>query len=227
MFLVKVNITNKQYLIMQSKSKFSILLLFLTFQFALVHAAPDANQIITNILTSVQTNPIRTGFRLVVAEKNNSTKQGTVGVFTLKGSKFMLELDEMKVWFDGKTQWSYLAKNNEVTITNPTEKELAETNPMAILSTYKNKSDIRFASLKSSAFYVIELTPKLKNRDILKIDIQVNKTTMNLFSIKIIYKNGTTNLLTLTNYQKGIKVSDNYFVFNISKYKGVNENDLR
>lgn len=213
---------------MSSKYKFLIVLLFLPFQIAWVHATTlNANQIITNILTSVQTNPIRTEFKLIVSAKNNATEQGTTGVFTLKGSKFMLESDEMKVWFDGKTQWSYLPKNNEVTITNPTEKELAETNPMVILSTYKNKSDIRFSSIKSTAFYSIILTPKLKNRDILKIDIQVNKTTLNLFSIKIIYKNGTTNLLTLTNYQKGINVPDNYFVFNASKFKGVYENDLR
>jgi len=50
-----------------------------------------------------------------------------------------MEMDEMQAWFDGKTQWAYMAQNNEVSITEPTEKELAETNPMAILSGYKTK----------------------------------------------------------------------------------------
>lgn len=33
--------------------------------------------------------------------------------------------------------------------------------------------------------------------------------------------------LTLSNYQKGIKVADDTFVFNKNKFKGITINDLR
>jgi hypothetical protein len=33
--------------------------------------------------------------------------------------------------------------------------------------------------------------------------------------------------LTLSNYQKGIKVTDDTFVFNKNKFKGITINDLR
>jgi len=71
-------------------------------------------------------------------------------------------MDEMKAWFDGKTQWAYMAQNNEVSITEPSEKELAETNPMAILSGYKTKTVIRFSKTKSTNNYVVEMIPKVK-----------------------------------------------------------------
>lgn len=136
-------------------------------------------------------------------------------------------MDEMNAWFDGKTQWAYMAQNNEVSITEPTEKELAETNPMAILSGYKTKTVIRFSKTKSTQNYVVEMIPKVKNNDFTKIEVQVNKTTGNLVSIKLSAKNGSATLLTLTNYQKGIKVADDVFVFNKARFKGVTVNDLR
>jgi len=137
-------------------------------------------------------------------------------------------MDAMRAWFDGKTQWAYVSESNEVSITEPTVKELSETNPMAILSGFKSKCLIRFSSkIKSAQNYCIEMIPKTKNNDITKIDVQINKANGALFSIKLLNKNGGTTLLTLSNFQKGITVSDNTFVFNSAKHKGVTVNDLR
>ena len=187
----------------------------------------QAQQILTDLLNSAKTNAIKTDFKLSISELKSSGAEASTGTFTLKGTKFVLEMDEMKVWFDGKTQWSYVPQNNEVSITEPTDKELAETNPMAILSGYKSKCVVRFSKLKSAQNFNIEMIPKGKNLDISKIIVQVNKTTRNLYSIKLTNKNRGTSLLTLTNFQKELKVSDNTFIFNANKFKGVVENDLR
>jgi len=136
-------------------------------------------------------------------------------------------MSEMKAWFDGKTQWAYVAQTNEVSITEPSEKELAETNPMAILSGYKSKCTIKFSTkVKSAQNHCIEMIPKV-NKDISKIEVQVNKATGSLFSIKLSNKNGSTSLLILSNFQKGISVADNIFVFDQAKHKGIVVNDLR
>ena len=71
------------------------------------------------------------------------------------------------------------------------------------------------------------MTPKQKNNDFTKIEVVVGKNTGNLVSIKMNLKNGSTMFLTLSNYQKGIKVTDDTFVFNKNKFKGVTINDLR
>lgn len=184
-------------------------------------------KILSDLLLSAKTNAIKTNFKLATNDKNNP--QGLVtGTFTLKGTKFMLDVVDMKVWFDGKTQWAYNEQNNEVSITEPTEKELSETNPMAILSAYKAKCTIKFSTkVKSAQNHCIEMTPKAKNKDIAKIEVQVNKTNGNLSSIKLFNTNGSTSLLTVSNFQKGLKMADSFFVFNQSKYKGVAINDLR
>ena len=212
---------------MRNKIIYILGALLFMLQTATAQSNSQAEKIISDLLNSVKTNAIKTDFRLTISDKNNPKGQTTTGTFTLKASKFVLDMTEMKVWFDGKTQWAYIPQNNEVSITEPTEKELSETNPMSILSGYRAKSIIRFGKTKSAQNYCIEMIPKIKSSDIAKIEVQVNKSTQNLFSIKLTNKNGSTSLLALSNFQKGIKLQDSFFVFNPTKFKGVIENDLR
>ena len=208
--------------------KISLLILLFSVQFIAAQSNPQAEQILTNLLNSAKTTAIKTNFKLIVIEKKEAHPQTSSGIFTLKGTKFILEMDAMKVWFDGKTQWSYVNQNNEVSITEPSEKELTETNPMAILSGFKTKCIIRFSSkTKSEQNYCIEMTPRSKNNDVIKIEVQVNKNSGNLFSIYINSKNGSVSHLILSNFQKGITINDNSFFFNSTKFKGVTTNDLR
>ena len=202
-------------------------ILLFSFQSITAQNNAQAEKIISDLLAEAKTTAIKTNFKLVISNKSNSQTNTSTGFFTLKGTKFLLEMDEMKVWFDGKTQWAYVTQNKEVSITEPSEKELAETNPMAILSGYKAKCTIKFSKTKSTTNHSIEMIPKVKNNNILKIDVQVNKSNENLVSIKLTDKNGSTSLLTLSNYQKAVSAPDNIFTFNPAKFKGVVTNDLR
>lgn len=213
---------------MKNKIIFAFTFILFALQGISAQNNPQAEKVITDLLSEAKTSAIKTNFKLTVSDKKDPQPMVSTGVFTLKGNKFVLEMDAMKAWFDGKTQWAYVPQNKEVSITEPTVKELSETNPMAILSGFKSKCTIRFsAKVKSAQNYCIEMIPKTKNNDITKIDVQVNKANGNLSSIKLINKNGGTSLLTLSNFQKGISVSDNIFIFNSIKYKGVTVNDLR
>jgi len=188
----------------------------------------QAEKKITDLLTDAKTSAIKTNFKLIISDKKDPQSMVSSGIFTLKGNKFVLEMDAMKAWYDGKTQWAYVSQSNEVSITEPTVKELSETNPMAILSGFKSKCLIRFSSrVKSTQNYCIEMIPRVKNNEIIKIDVQISKSNGNLISIKLTNKNGSASLLTLSNFQKGLHVADNIFVFNAARFKGVAVNDLR
>ena len=41
---------------------------------------------------------------------------------------------DVETFFNGKTQWVFVKENNEVTITEPTLKELREINPLLLIS---------------------------------------------------------------------------------------------
>jgi len=212
---------------MRKRIIFALGLILFTIQGIGAQNNVQAEKAISDLLLEAKSNAIKTNFKLVINDIKIPGGITSTGVFTLKGTKFVLEMESMKAWFDGKTQWAYVLQSNEVSITDPSEKELAETNPMAILSGFKTKCLIRFSNkVKSAQNYCIEMIPKKKS-DIIRIEVQINKSNGNLSSIKLNNKNGSTSLLTLSNFQKGINVPDNIFVFNAAKYKGVTVNDLR
>lgn len=206
---------------------YSIVVLIISIHTAFSQNNTDAETVINNYLASVKTSAIRTNFKLIVTEKNKVNSQTNSGMFTLKGSKFVLEMDETKAWFDGKTQWAYVAESNEVSITEPTVDEIASINPLAILAGYKAKSNVRFSKTKSAQNNIIELMPKNKNNDFSKITVQINKANNQLVSIIMIDKKANITTLLLQNYQKVTKLNDDFFVFNKNAYKNVTINDLR
>lgn len=62
------------------------------------------------------------------------TINGHAASATLCGDMFAYDLGMARVYYDGKTQWSYSPADKEVTVFTPTASELAESNPLQILS---------------------------------------------------------------------------------------------
>lgn len=205
----------------------SILVFINSILLASAQKPADAQTIIRNYLSKINTEAVQTGFTLNVISKNALTSQPVSGKVTMKGNRFYLTMDDVTVWFDGTTQWALFAQNNEVTITRPTPEELAETNPMAVLAGYTAKSKVAFSNEKRSGYQLIELTPTSKNETFVKVGVQFVNNGQQLHAIKVINKDGSRNELTLQNYKANATVSNATFVFNAAQHPGVIVNDLR
>ena len=59
------------------------------------------------------------------------------GTINIKGKKFQIMTPDVIIWFDGKTQWSYIRKNDEVNMSNPNESQLQALNPYNFIYMYK------------------------------------------------------------------------------------------
>ena len=58
----------------------------------------------------------------IIKSVTNGLVEGSEsGTIQLKGEKFVLKASEVITWFDGKTQWSYVVRNDEVNVSNPTQ----------------------------------------------------------------------------------------------------------
>lgn len=203
-------------------------LIVLVFMFIALVQAQTATQVIDNLLETVKKEAIKTDFALEIKDKSSQNLQTLTGTFTMKADKFIMNMNEMEVYFNGKTQWAYSPRSNEVTISEPTDTELAETNPIAILYSFRATSDVRFSSQKTSNNnYYIELIPKDKKSEISKIVVEINKSTRNLVSVTQSARDGNSMSLKLSNFEKKVSISDASFTFNTSKYKNIFVNDLR
>jgi len=187
----------------------------------------DAQKIIEDYLNSVRSSAVQTAFDLKVIPKNGVNSQSVSGNLIMKANQFYLTMDEVKVWYDGTTQWALFEQNKEVTITEPTAQELAETNPMAVLAGFTAKSKAGFSKQKSAGNHIIELTPLKANDQFVKVTVQIVKTTNQLHSIYVLNRDGSRNELTLKNYRNNATVTPATFRFDATKYPGMTINDLR
>ena len=187
----------------------------------------QAGQIIADFIRSVEQNTVQAEFEMTMLDENNRVTQVQNGIFRMKGNKFSLITDDIHIFFDEKTHWTYMDAVGEVTITEPTGEELTDVNPIFLLRQYQNNSTIRFAPGSNSAEnHNIEMTPNVL-ADFSKIFVQINKKNQNLSSIRLISQ-GYTMQVNFRNFRRGVNISDSSFVFDKSKYDAdVFINDLR
>ena len=80
----------------------------------------------------------------------------TSGTIAIKGKKFHATTPQASIWFDGKTQWTYLKNNDEVNIATPSVEEQQAINPYNFINMYKN--GYRYTMEKKGGHYVVHLT---------------------------------------------------------------------
>ena len=105
--------------------------------------------------------------------KMTGSMGSTSGTIIIKGKKFHATTPQASVWFDGKTQWTYMKDNDEVNIVNPTEAQLQTINPYNFLNLYKKGYN---ATLNSNGNnHVVHLTASTASNKIKELFITIGK----------------------------------------------------
>lgn len=147
----------------------------------------------------------------------------TSGSISIKGTKFHATTPQAIIWFDGKTQWTYLKQNDEVNVSNPTEAELQAINPYNFINIYK--SGFKLSSKKVNSFYEVHLKAKDKKRKIQEMYIIVDQQTYRPTHVKMC-QNGKWSTLLITGL-KSTSLSDGLFQFNAKDFPQAEIIDLR
>ena len=150
------------------------------------------------------------------------------GFLLLKGEKFYLNNGSIQSWYDGKTQWSYLADTEEVNISHPTQEELQGINPYLILMRYK--SDFNYAykgngTRNGVKGHEIILTSKhSEHSDIIRVFVT---TTYQPFAMKMEQNGRTLSEINVISYKINQKLEDGMFKFNRSLFPNAEIIDMR
>ena len=145
------------------------------------------------------------------------------GTIVIKGKKFHATTPQATIWFDGKTQWTYLKDNDEVSVTTPNESQLQAINPYNFLNLYKKGYD---ATLNSSGnSHVVHLTATSTERKIKEIFITVDKKTNYPTQVKMLQGKKWT-IFDISNLKKQ-NIPDSQFKFNSKDFPKAEIIDLR
>jgi len=166
----------------------------------------------------------------VVAAKSGAKASFTIkgdqmnasGTIAIKGRKFQASTPQATIWFDGKTQWTYLKKNDEVNVANPTEAELAAINPYNFI--YMYKKGYKYTMEKKNGSFIVHLTATDK-RSIQEMYITINPKSYIPSQIRMRQQKGWTTI-TISGFKQS-KLSDGLFRFNSKDFPNAEVIDLR
>ena len=147
----------------------------------------------------------------------------TSGTIAIKGNKFYANTPKTTVWFNGKTQWTYINTTNEVNVTNPNEAKQAQMNPYKFITIYKTGYNLSMKSVGNS--YQIHMTAQNKQRSLQELYITINKRTYNPSNVRMLQGKNWT-IINISNF-KANNLSNDIFSFNSKDYPKAEIIDLR
>lgn len=153
-------------------------------------------------------------------------KQGkTSGEILLKGKMFRITTPEALMWFDGKTQWTYLKNADEVNLTTPTAQQQGTMNPYAFVSLYKKGYTYSMKKDKKGN-YIINLKAQNAQSHWPEACITISKTTYIPLQIKMRQRNNNWTNISISDF-KAKNLSGALFKFDAKQYPSAEIIDLR
>ncbi len=155
------------------------------------------------------------------------------GEVAIKDDKYLLKVKGQEIYCNGKTLWTFIKDDNEVTISDY-EPEPNEVTPSSIYTLYQNGFKYAFIGEVTEGgvvYETVEISPEKVDAQYYKIKIKSNKQTKSLKTWEIYEKNGNVYLYQVTELRQlefpSQSSIDSYFTFDKTKYPNVEVSDLR
>jgi outer membrane lipoprotein-sorting protein len=156
-----------------------------------------------------------------------STKSGSI---MMKGTKYRVSFSGQEIFCNGVTIWNYDKAANEVTISK-LDASSGMITPQKLFTNFYDKDFLYMLNgekkVGSKTLQEIEMTPVDKGKPFHKVYVQVDKTAKTIYSTKVLENAGNRYTYTISTMKINLALADNIFVFDKTKYPGVEEVDLR
>ncbi len=151
-----------------------------------------------------------------------------------QGEKYAYDTEDYKVVCDGKSVWTYVKADNQVTITSVEDGEDEESemlNPTKLITIWEKGFKYKLGkatTVNGKAAEEIKLYPENpKKFKFHTVSLFVNKAKSEILKIKVKGRDGVNMEYNLKKLQGDAAISKSKFKFDASKYPGIEENDMR
>ena len=201
---------------MMGKGKVISFLLFYLFTFLPLNAQ-TAKEVLDKTAATVSAKQGAQASFTISGQSMNAS-----GTIAIKGKKFHATTAQATIWFDGKTQWTYMKNNDEVNISNPTESQLAAINPYNFIYLYKK--GYNYTMEKKGGNFVVHLTATGK-KSIQEMSLTIGQKSYTPSQIRYKTAKGWTTI-DIRNF-KTANLADGMFRFNSKDFPHAEVIDLR
>lgn len=180
---------------------------------------PTAKQVLDKTAALVgKKSGAQADFRIANAKIGN-----TSGTIAIKGNKFSARTPEATVWFNGKTQWTYMKKTDEVNVSTPTQAQQTQMNPLTFINLYKTGFNLSMKTVEGK--YEVRMVAQNKKRTIQEMYIVIDPKTYAPTQVRMRQKESWTTI-NITNF-KAKSQPDAIFTFNKKDFPSAEIIDLR
>ena len=145
------------------------------------------------------------------------------GSIVMRGDKFRLEMFGLDAAYDGKTLYMYSGETDELTLSNPTEEELLEANPLRYAKALVPVCNTTERTTSDGKQTIITLTPKDQSIGINRFTLRVRNDDLIPLSVEI--KEGKK--ISTLKMKNPVFLSSSPVPFTITPDKDTYINDMR
>ena len=160
-------------------------------------------------------------FSYVLNNRVEQINQENSGEVTVADEKYRLNFLDAIQLFDGKTLYTIVPENEEITVTEAEETEDFGINPKELLEFYKEGYDYHWdisQRVKGKKIQFVKLIPTQDDDGIKSLLIGIDTQENHIYKLIEVGVNGTITTLTINNMNVDNPLPENFFVFNVSDY---------
>lgn len=170
-------------------------------------------------------------FRMTLSNAKAKLNESQSGTLLAKASanKYKVTMTNQELLSDGKSQWIYLKRDNEVQV-NSVNNSSDGLNPAQIFTIYEKGFKYAYAGtskLNGKDVHVINLTPTDSKKAISRVVLNVDVAAKQISRVIMNDKSGSVYTYLVESFTPNVKATDASFVFDVKKYPGVEVVDLR
>ena len=209
----------------------SVLLLISTLILSAQKSDPAAKIILDGVSAKFKTfSTFQATFNYKVENGQGKALSNKTGTIKMKGTKYRVSFLGQEIFCNGTTVWNYDIAANEVTISK-LDASSGMITPQKLFTNFYDNDFLYLLNgekkVGNKVLQEIEMTPKDKSKPFHKVYLQVDKVAKTVYSTKVLEKAGNKYTYTVTTMSTNKPLADNLFLFDKSKYPGVEEVDLR
>ena len=203
----------------KTKIVVSIFSLFLTISNLKAQSIQSLLNEVSNKVKSYEN--IQIDFKYSLENTRENVKQDTRANITLKGDNYVLNMLGVTRMFDGKTIYTIVPEDEEVTISDYSKEEDKSISVSEMLTFYENgynyKMDIQ-QNIRGRKIQFIKLSPIDSTTEIKNILLVIDMQTKHIYKLIQIDSSGTNYTITVNSFKTNQPISQNLFIFDEEKY---------
>lgn len=201
--------------------KITLTIIFCLVGMAAFAAGNAAETLLSKVKAKIASSPsVEASFTI------NGGEGPVQGSATMAADKYFMTTPVLTVWYDGRTQWTFLKSSGEVSITEPNADELMASNPFAILSSPADHYKLQMLS-DSQGRKRVEMTPKSRMSGISKIVLFVKPDTNYPAAIVVSFDDGRSVDVVIDNIASGGAKPAGVFHYDAKRFPSTEIIDLR